>query len=60
VQIGYVEQFVSHLRGEELRIGLEASRAGMLGSDFGAVSGTVIARGYFPEDGSHPRVTREK
>ena len=47
VQIGYIEQFISQARGKELRLVAEASRAGVLGSDFGALSGTLLARGYF-------------
>jgi hypothetical protein len=47
VQIGYIEHFLSQLRGKELRLVAEASRAGVLGSDFGAVSGSLLARGFF-------------
>src|ERR1700682_3054289 len=47
VQLGYIEQSVSQLYGRELQVQIQASRAGVLGSDFGALSGSLLARGFF-------------
>jgi hypothetical protein len=47
VEFGYIEQSLSQLYGRELQVQIQASRAGVLGSDFGAISGSLLARGFF-------------
>ena len=47
VQLGYVEQDLSQARGEELKLLVEVSRGGVLGTRESVTSGSVTARGFF-------------
>ena len=53
VQLGFVEQDLSQSRGKELRIVVDASRAGMLGTRAGVASASVTARGFFVPRPAH-------
>jgi hypothetical protein len=47
VQLGFVEQDLSMSRGRELKVLVEASRGGVLGTRSSVTSGSITARGFF-------------